>query len=405
MIHIAGSQIARTQIACGSAGSDEREMIVGLARTVGEKFGLDYWRRQDELGAFPAAAWREICRAGLCGVALPEEFGGAGLGMVEMALIVEELAAAGAGATVGQLFMINPIFGGVAVSRYGTPALQAAVLPPLVRGDLTCCMALTEPDAGTNTLEIRTSARPDGDGWLLRGTKIWITAVPDAAKMLVVARTRPLAEVAHRSDGISMFLIDLPRDGVAHESIPKVGTNTLAASTVHFDDVRVSGDELVGTLHGGWRELLDVLNTERIVTTAALVGAGRLAERLAVDYAAERKVFGVTPIGAYQGIQFPLAQAHAELACARVMNLHAAGLHDAGLPYGSEANMAKLVAAQAASAAIDRAMQTLGGMGFAKESHVERLWRDARLFKFAPVSEEMLLNYIAVHCLGMPRSY
>lgn len=148
-----------------------------------------------------------------------------------------------------------------------------------------------------------------------------------------------------------------------------------------------------------------MLNTERIVTTAALVGAGRLAARLAVDYAKERRVFGSTPIAAYQGLQFPLAQAHAELACARQMNLHAAALHDAGRPYGTEANLAKLVAAQAASAAIDRAMQTMGGMGFARESHVERLWRDARLFKFAPVSEEMILNYIAVHCLGMPRSY
>ena len=385
--------------------SDERQMIVDLARRVGERFGLDYWYHQDGAGEFPGEAWAEICRAGLCGVALPEEYGGAGLGMSEMALIVEELAAAGAGATVGQLFMINPIFGGVSVSRYGTEAQRRQILPPLIAGDLVCCMALTEPDAGTNTLEMRTTARPDGDGWRLRGNKIWITAVPDAHKMLVVARTKPLDEVASRADGISMFLIDVDRDGLSHNAIEKVGTHTLAASNVYFDDVAVAADELVGTLHGGWRELLDVLNTERIVTTAALVGAGRLAERLAVDYARERKVFGGTPIGAYQGIQFPLAQAHAELACARRMNLHAAELYDGGLPYGTEANLAKLVAAQAASAAIDRAMQTMGGMGFARESHVERLWRDARLFKFAPVSEEMILNYVAVHCLGLPRSY
>jgi acyl-CoA dehydrogenase len=202
-----------------------------------------------------------------------------------------------------------------------------------------------------------------------------------------------------------MFLIDVDREGLTHTGIEKVGTNTLAASSVYFDEVPVAAGELVGTLHGGWAELLDVLNTERIVTTAGLVGAGRLAERLAVDYAKERKVFGSNPIAAYQGIQFPLAQAHAELHCARIMNLHAAALYDAGLPYGREANLAKLVAAQACEAAIDRAMQTLGGMGFAKESHVERLWRDARLFRFAPVSEEMILNYIAVHCLGMPRSY
>jgi acyl-CoA dehydrogenase len=301
--------------------------------------------------------------------------------------------------------MINPIFGGVSLSRHGTEAQRREILPALCAGDLVCCMALTEPDSGTNTLEMRTTARPDGDGWRLRGNKIWITAVPDADKMLVVARTRPLEEVASRADGISMFLIDVDREGLSHDAIEKVGTHTLAASNVYFDDVPVRADELVGTLHGGWRELLDVLNTERIVTTAALVGAGRLAERLAVDYAKERRVFGSTPIAAYQGLQFPLAQAHAELACARQMNLHAAELYDAGRPYGTEANLAKLVAAQAASAAIDRAMQTMGGMGFARESHVERLWRDARLFKFAPVSEEMILNYISIHCLGMPRSY
>ena len=385
--------------------SDEQEMMVALARKVGERFGLDYWRQQDRLGSYPHDAWTEICRAGLAGVALPEEYGGAGLGMVEMALIVEELAAAGAGATVGQLFMINPIFGGVAVARYGPAAMKSAVLPGLIGGDVICCMALTEPDAGTNTLEMRTTARRDGDGWLLRGSKIWITAVPDAHKMLVVARTRPLEEVRRRSDGISMFLIDLPRHGVTHETIEKVGTQTLAASSVFFDDVRLRDDELVGTADGGWPELLDVLDTERIVTTAALVGAGRLALRLAADYAAERRVFGTTPIGAYQGIQFPLAQAYAELECARLMNLEAARLHDAGEGYGREANIAKLVGSQAASAAIDRAMQTMGGMGFAKDSHVERLWRDARLFRFAPVSEEMILNYLAVHCLGMPRSY
>ena len=374
--------------------SDERQMIVDLARRVGERFGLDYWYRQDGLGQFPREAWTEICRAGLCGVALPEEYGGAGLGLSEMALIVEELAAAGAGATVGQLFMINPIFGGVSVSRYGHDDMRREVLPPLIAGDLICCMALTEPDAGSNTLEMRTTATSDGDGWRLRGNKIWITAVPDADKMLVVARTKPLAESASRADGISMFLIDAERDGVSHYGVVMFPT-----------DYAIRPDELVGTLHGGWRELLDVLNTERIVTTAALVGAGRLAERLAVDYAKERRVFGSTPIGAYQGLQFPLAQAHAELICARQMNLHAAELYDAGQPYGTEANLAKLVAAQAAGTAIDRAMQTMGGMGFARESHVERLWRDARLFKFAPVSEEMVLNYIAVHCLGMPRSY
>jgi acyl-CoA dehydrogenase len=385
--------------------TEEQIMMIDLAKKVGERFGLDYWLDHDRRKAFPEEEWRAICSAGLGGATLDEEYGGGGQGMVELALIIEELAASGAGATVGQLFMLNPIFGGVAVSKFGSEAMKAEVLPPLARGELLCCMALTEQDAGTNTLEMRTTAKRVNGGWQISGTKTWITAVPNANKMLVVARTLPLNEVNRRSDGISMFFIDRDRSGVEYKDIEKVGTNTLSASTVFFEDVVANEDELIGTLHGGWSELLEVLNAERIVTTAALVGAGRLAIRLAVAYANERTVFGTKPIGSYQGIQFPLAQAFAELQCARIMNLSAAALCDAGKSYGGEANMAKLIAAQACESANNRAMQTLGGMGFAREYHVERLWRDAKLFKFAPVSEEMILNFIAMHNLGMARSY
>ena len=266
-------------------------------------------------------------------------------------------------------------------------------------------MALTEPDAGTNSLELRTFAEAHGNGWRLNGRKIWISAVPTADKMLVVARTKKVEESQRRTDGISLFLIDVEREGLTHSTIEKAGTHCVPASNVYFENTPVAGDELIGTLHGGWKELLDVLNTERIVTTAGLVGTVRLALGLAVDYANERRVFGDRPIASYQGLQFPLAQAKAEIECAAVMNHKAAALHDAGLPYGSQANMAKLIAAQAAAEGIERAMQTMGGMGYAKETHLERLWRDARLFRFAPISEEMILNYIAVHDLGMPRGY
>ena len=385
--------------------TEDQRMIAVTARQVGERFGGDYWRKQDEAKAFPKEFWKAVCDAGLCGVALPEAVGGSGLGMLEMALIVENLSAAAGGSTIGQLFMINPIFGGVSISRFGTPAMREELLPKIISGEINCCMALTDPDAGSNTLEMRSFARADGEGWRLDGRKIWITAVPDAAKMLVVARTRKLAEGGRRTDGLSMFMIDVERQGLEHHAIDKVGTNTLASSSVFFDDVRIEPQELVGTLHGGWRELLDVLNTERIVTTAGLVGTGELAIRIAVEYANQRKIFGNTPVSAYQGLQFPLAQCHAEIEAARLLNYKAAANFDAGLDYGSEANAAKLLAAQAVARATERAMQTLGGMGFAKESHLERLWRDCRLFRFAPVSEEMILNYIAVHDLGMPRSY
>lgn len=385
--------------------SDEQKLIIETARKVGRDFGLEYWAKKDEEKAFPHECWQAICDAGLAGAALPEAYGGSELGMTEVALIVEELAAGGGGATVGQLFMINPIFGGVSVSMFGSEAMKNSLLPDMISGKLSFCMALTEPDSGTNTLALKTFAREDGDGWRLNGRKVWITAVDSADKMLVVARTKRPDEVSRPSEGISMFMIDVKREGLSYSPIDKVGTRTLSSCSVFFDDVRIEKSELIGTLHNGFRELLDVLNTERIVTTACMVGAGRLALELGVNYAKDRKVFGDRSIGAYQGLQFPMAQAHAELECAKLMNLKSAWLCDQGLPYGSEANVAKLIGCQAATHAIERSMQAMGGMGYSKEYFIERLWRDARLFKFAPVSEEMVLNYIAVHDLGMPKSY
>ena len=385
--------------------NDEQRMMIETARQIGESFGLEYWRKKDAEKAFPTEYWKAVCDAGLCGVALPEEHGGSGLGMMEMALIVESLSATGGGSTVGQLFMINPIFGGVSISRFGNDKMKKELLPKIISGEINCCMALTEPDAGTNTLEIKTFATQDGAGWRLNGRKIWITGVESADKMLVVARTKKLQDSASRTDGLTMFMIDRQREGLTHTPIDKLGTCTLDSSSVFFDNVRVEPDELIGSLHKGWRELLDVLNTERMVTTAGLVGTGELAVKLAVDYANDRKVFGDKPISSYQGLQFPLAQCHVEVESARLLNYKAATNFDMDLPYSNEANAAKLIAAQAVAKATERAMQTMGGMGYAKEFHVERLWRDCRLFRFAPVSEEMILNYVANHELKMPKGY
>ncbi|MFA7666847.1 MAG: acyl-CoA dehydrogenase family protein [Burkholderiaceae bacterium] len=385
--------------------NEEQQMMIETARRVGREFGLDYWRGLDAQKKFPAEFWQAACDAGLCGVALPEEFGGSGLGMLDMALVIETLAEGGGGSTLGQMFMCNPIFGGISISKFGTPEQKADWLPRLISGEMKFCMALTEPDAGSNTLAMSSFAERDGDGWRLKGQKIWITGVPESDKILVVARTRRSDEVSRRTEGITMFMIDTGREGVSFAPIDKLGTNTLSSCSVFFDNVRIEPGELIGTLDHGFRELLDVLNTERIVTTAGLVGAGTLAIRLGVEYANERRVFGKNPVSAYQGVQFPLAQAHAELECARLMNRQAASNFDAGLPFGSQANMAKLIAAQAAADATERSMQAMGGMGYSKEMHVERLWRDARLFRFAPVAEEMVLNYIAIHDLGMPKSY
>lgn len=387
------------------AHTEEQTMLIKTARQVGERHGLDYWRELDARKEFPAAIWQDICDSGLCGIAVPEQYGGSGLGMAELAMAIEALCAAGGGSTLSQLFMCNPIFGGVTLAKFGSPEMKDDLLPKLVAGKAKFAMALTEPDAGTNSLALKTFARADGNGWRLSGQKIWITCVPQASKLLVVARSRKLDDVQRKTDGISLFLIDVEREGLTHSAIEKVGTNTLPSSLVFFDDVRVESHELIGKLDWGFQQLLDVLNTERIVTAAGLVGTAELAIRLAVDYAKERKVFNGKPIGSYQAIQFPLGEAHIKAECARLMNHKAATLCDLGQSYGSEANMGKWLAGQAAALATDRAMQTLGGMGYSKEYHVERLWRDARLFKFAPVSEEMVLNYVTQHDLGMPRSY
>ena len=385
--------------------SDEQKMIQDTARRVGKAFGVEYWRDKDAAHAFPTEAWQAICDAGLCGVALPEAYGGSGLGMLEVALVVEEVAAGGAGSTIGQLFICNPCFGGVAILKHGSEAMREALLPRLVTGKTRFCMALTEPDAGINTTAITTFASADGDGWRLNGRKIWITAVPDSDKMLVIARTQRLDQVERKTLGISLFMIDVDRAGLTHFPIEKAGTHTLTSSNVFFDDVRIEPGELIGTEHKAWIELWDVLNTERLVATAAAIGSARLALQLGVEYANERKVFGKTPIGAYQGIQHPFAEAHALLSCAREMNYKAAWLCDNGLPYASEANTAKFIAARALGLAAERAMHSMGGMGYARDCYVERLWRDAFLTKVAPIPEEMILNFIAQQDLGMPRSY
>jgi acyl-CoA dehydrogenase len=384
--------------------TDQQRLIGETARKLGEQFGLDYWTERDRKHEFPREFWNAVCEAGLSGTMVAEEFGGSGLGMSEMAVIIENLAATGGGATIGQLFMIGPIFGGLAIQRFGSEKMKLEQLPKIAKGQIVS-MALTEPNAGSNSLQISSCATPDGTGWRISGNKIWITGMDSAEKVLVVARTMNSSETATRTRGLSLFLIDVDSKGLSYSPIEKCGTNTLSSSTVYFDGVRAGRDDLVGTLHGGWRHLVEVLNPERIATTAGLVGCGELAIKLGVDYANNRTVFDGRPISAYQGLQFPLAQAFVDLESARLMNYKAAWLYDNNRPNGRECNVGKLIAARAAELATDRAMQMMGGMGYARDSHVERLWRDARLFRIAPISEEMIFNFIATRDLGMPRSY
>ncbi|MFG1191850.1 acyl-CoA dehydrogenase family protein [Xanthobacter flavus] len=382
----------------------EQAQMQETARRIAVEFGLEYWRRLDAAHEFPLEMWRALCSAGIAGASLPVEAGGSG-SMLDLVLMLEALTENGAGLPLAQLFMLNPVFGGRAVSAFGTDAMRRDLLSGLADGSVLMSFALTEPNSGNNALDIRTRAMPHGDGWRLSGQKVWISGFDMATHLLIVARTSSPGPEARKSDGISMFLIDARRAGIKAARIAKAGTHPVSAFTLFLDEVEVRPDECIGTLDRAWSELLQLLNAERIVTAAGLVGTGRLAVSLACAYVRERRIFGAKAIGSYQGVQFPLARSAAELDGARLMNRQAAWLMDAGKPFGREANAAKFLAAEAACAACDRAMQVMGGMGYAAEFHVERLWRDARVFAIAPVPQELILSFIAVHELGLPRSH
>lgn len=384
--------------------SPEMELLRKGARQIGQDYGLDYWRDKDAKHAFPSELWNALGETGYIGLAIDEKYGGAGLGMAEMAMVIDELAASGAGSTIGQLFMVTPIFGGMTIQRHGSAAQKDFFLPKIASGEINFCMALTEPNSGSNTLEMTTSAVKHGNKYIINGQKIWISGVRTADYMLIIARTTPSDKVAKKTQGISLFVVSTNNSAINLQNIEKLGTNCLSSDVVFIDNLEVDEDSLIGREGEGWYQLLDTLNAERIVTTAGCTGAGDLAIKLAVDYSKNRKVFR-DPIATYQGIQFPLARLRADLELARLMNYKAAWLFDNKKPSGREANIAKMVAAEAGFQAADQAIQTMGGYGYSKEYYVERIWRDIRLFRIAPVSHEMILNFIAQHDLGLPRSY
>jgi acyl-CoA dehydrogenase len=382
----------------------EHTDLRAAVRDLSSQYGLEYWAENDRAHRFPTEFWRALGRSGWHGTAIPVEYGGAGLGLVALAGVVEEASRAGGGATVSQLFMLTPIFGGVSIEKHGTSEQKARFLPQIARGEADFCLALTEPNAGSDTLATTTVAIEAADGYHISGQKIWITGVDQADWMIIVARTTPVSSVPKRTIGLSLFLVDAKDPRITYHAIEKAGTNCIGSFAVFFDDLVVPKDALLGERDRGWYHLLATLNSERIVSAAGCLATADLALQIATEHARTRRVFGAA-IGAYQGIQFPLAEAKIDTELARLMTYKAASLYDEGLECGAEANIAKLAAARAGLAAADRAIQTLGGMGYARESHVERLWRDARLFGFAPVSEELILAYVAHSILGLPKSY
>ncbi|WP_110206400.1 acyl-CoA dehydrogenase family protein [Nocardioides daejeonensis] len=374
---------------------------------IGARYDHAYWTRCDAEGRFPQEVWDDLAEGGWLGLNIPEEYGGGGQGLLELAVANEALCASGG--TAGTFFYVTtPGFGATTIVRHGTPAQKELVLPGLAAGRTQFCLALTEPDAGSNTLEITTSARRDGDDFLIRGQKVWISNVERADWMIAVTRTIPAEEARPRTAGFTLFLVDvkeaLAAGTLSYTPIPKMGSNILHSSQVFFDDVRVPADRVIGQVDGGFAVLWDVLNPERILAAAGGTGSADAALDVAVGYAREREVFG-RPIGANQAIQFPLAQIKAKTELARLMTYKAAWLFDQGRDCGNEASIAKLTGSQVAWEAADQAFQTLGGMAYSKEYPVERLFRDARIAKNIPVSEQLVLAHIGTAQLGLPKSY
>jgi acyl-CoA dehydrogenase len=383
--------------------SPEQAATRDLVEKICAPFDDTYWLAKDQTAQFPEEFYRAVADAGLLGIAMPEAYGGSGLGIAEAAVMMQAISESGAGMGGASAVHMN-IFGLNPVVVFGSEGQKARMLPPLIRGDEKACFAVTEPDAGLNTTKLKTKAERHGDVYVIRGQKIWISTAQVADRALILARTTPIDAVKRKTDGLSLFYTRLDRSRVEVRGIDKMGRHAVDSNLVFFDDLVVPADDRIGEEGEGFRMILHGLNPERILIAAEAVGLGRAALRRAAAYAKERVVFD-RPIGQNQAIQHPLAKAWMELEAANLMVMKAATLYDAGAECGIEANSAKYLAAEAAFAACEAAVLTHGGMGYSAEYHVERYLRECFIPRIAPVSPHMILNFIAERALGLPRSY
>ncbi|MEQ8747536.1 acyl-CoA dehydrogenase family protein [Pyruvatibacter sp.] len=383
--------------------TDDQQAIVDAVNKVCVAYGDDYWLARDTDGAFPDAFVADMAAGGWLGTAMPEVFGGAGLGVTEAALVMHTVARSGAGFSGASAIHIN-MFGPMPLVVFGTDAQKQRHLPPLIAGRERCCFGVTEPNAGLNTTAIETRAQRHGDHYIINGRKMWTSTAQSASKILLLARTTPLADVRKPTDGISLFYTDMDRTAVDVHVIEKMGRKAVDSNALFIDGLKVPVDDLIGEEGRGFEYLLHGLNPERILIGAEAVGLGQLALERAATYAREREVFG-RPIGQNQAIQHPLADSWAQLEAAWLMCMKAAYLYDAGKPCGAEANAAKYLSAEAGFTACERSVMTHGGMGYAKEFHVERYLREVMIARIAPVSRELILSFLAERVLGLPKSY
>ena len=383
--------------------SDDQVQIRDAVRRVCARFDDAYWLAKDQAAEFPHEFHAAAAEAGWLGIAMPEAYGGTGLGITEAAIIMRAVAESGAGMSGASAIHMN-IFGLQPGVVFGTDEQKARMLPPLIRGDEKACFAVTEPDAGLNTTQLKTRAERRGDRYVITGQKIWISTAQVADKALILARTTPLDEVKRKTDGLSLFYTELDRSKVEVRLIHKLGRHAVDSNMLFFDGLEVPAENLIGREGEGFRQILHGLNPERILIGAEAVGLGFAALARATAYARDRVVFD-RPIGQNQGIQHPLARCWMNLEAADLMVMKAATLYDAGQECGAEANSAKYLAAEAAFSACETAVMTHGGMGYSAEYHVERYLRECLIPRIAPISPQMILNFIGEKVLGLPKSY
>ena len=385
------------------AYTEQQRAIEQSVGKICARFGDDYWSTLDEEARFPHEFHKAMAEGGWLGIAMPPEYGGAGLGVTEAAIMMHTVGRGGGGYAAASAIHLN-IFGPHAIVVHGTEDQKARFLPPLIKGEQKACFGVTEPNAGLDTTSIETFARRTNDGYIIKGRKMWTTTAQVADKILLLTRTTAKADSKRPTDGMTLFYTDLDRTKVEVRRIPKMGRAAVDSNAVFIDDLHVPEEDRIGEEGKGFRYLLDSLNPERILIGSEAIGLGRDALHRAAVYAKERVVFG-RPIGQNQGIQHPLAESWAYLESAWWMCLRAASLYDAKQPCGAEANAAKLLAARAAFDACTRSVMTHGGMGYAKEYQVERLFRESMLPRIAPVTEQLILSFIAENVLGLPKSY
>lgn len=381
---------------------DQEELVAAVGRVV-DRFDAAYWRGKDAAAEFPHEFAEAMAAGGWLGIAMPEEEGGAGLGVTEAALMMERVARSPGAMAAASSIHIN-IFGLHPVVVFGTPEQRRRFLPPLIAGEERGCFAVTEPDSGLDTGQLQTRATREGDLYRITGRKIWTSTAQEADRVLIIARTAPIEAGAKPTDGLTLFYAPLDRSKVEIRAIDKMGRHAVDSNMLFIDGLEVPAADRIGAEGQGFECLLHGLNPERILIAAEAVGVGRQALAAATDYARQREVFG-RPIGRNQAIQHPLADCWMALEAAWLMVLKAAALYDAGSPCGAEANAAKYLAGEAAFRACERAVMTLGGMGYAAEYDVERYFREVLITRIAPVSPELIKCYIAERVLGLPRSY